>query len=122
MKTVLSIVCFVLALNCYSQKIEIPDKNFEQLLVDLKIDSDKKVNGYLLKSDALLVTSLDISNSSIKDLTGIESFTSLQYLYCYDTQLTNLNLKENISLISLLTNVSNVIYPNETFWKMDWFD
>jgi len=36
----------------YSQKVEIPDKDFEQALVDLKIDTDGEVNGYLLINDA----------------------------------------------------------------------
>jgi len=107
---------------CYSQSVEIPDKNFEQTLVDLNIDTDEEVNGYLLISDAQLVTFLDVSNKKIKDLSGIEAFTSLFYLDCRNNQLSNLDISQNIGLTNLFTDVNDLIIPNKNFTEFKWFD
>ena len=122
MKSILLWVCAFISLTCYSQRIEIPDKIFEQTLIDLKIDSDEEINGYLLKRDAELITFLDISNRNIKDLSGIEAFTSLLYMYCFDTELSNLDLKDNTGLIFLLTDVNDVINPNGGLFDIARFD
>lgn len=99
----------------YSQKVEIPDKNFEQALVDLKIDTDGEVNGYLLKNDAQKVTFLDVSNKKIKNLSGIEAFTSLTFLDCSNNQLSNLDLSNNIGLTIVFNDVNDLINPNTSF-------
>ena len=99
----------------YSQKVEIPDENFEQALVDLKIDTDGEVNGYVLKSDAQAVTYLDISNKKIKDLSGIEAFTSLTFLDCSNNHLSNLDLRNNIGLTIIFNDVNDLISPNTSF-------
>ena len=53
---------------------------------------------YVLNSNISMVTSLDVSNQNIIDLTGIESFYSLEYLYCYSNQLTSIDITQNIFL------------------------
>lgn len=80
----------------------IPDPNFEQALIDLGIDSDGMVNGQMLTTDAIGVTYLDISNKSINDLTGIEAFSSLATLFCYENQITNLDVSHNSNLTQLI--------------------
>ena len=122
MKSILLWVFVLVSFTCYSQKTEIPDKNFEQALIHLKIDSDQELNGYLLERDAALITSLDLSNYDINDLSGIEAFTSLQYLYCYDNQLTNVDFEDNIGLNILATDVNDIINPNRALIDMVWFD
>jgi alpha-tubulin suppressor-like RCC1 family protein/Leucine-rich repeat (LRR) protein len=84
--------------NCGS--ISIPDSNFEQKLVDLGIDTDG-LNGKITIADASAVTILNLSNSNIKDLTGIEYFTSLTYLDVSSNQLTTLDVRKNILLETL---------------------
>jgi Leucine-rich repeat (LRR) protein len=79
----------------------IPDANFEQALIDLNIDSDGIINGEMLTSDAIGITSLNVSNKNISDLTGIEIFTDLQYLYCQTNQLTSLDVSNLSQLIRL---------------------
>jgi len=111
-----------MSLAGYSQKINIPDKNFEQALVDLKIDTDGEVNGYLLKSDAQKVTFLDVSSKKIKDLSGIEAFTSLSFLDCSNNQLSNLDLKSNIGLTIFFNDVNDLIHPNTSFMGIVWMD
>jgi Leucine-rich repeat (LRR) protein len=81
--------------------VNIPDSNFEQALIDLGIDSNPVIDGRVLRSDVENVTSLNVSNKSISDLTGIEAFTSLETLYCYSNQLTSLDVSSNTALKSL---------------------
>ncbi|MBZ4035951.1 T9SS type A sorting domain-containing protein [Flavobacterium sp. 17A] len=82
----------------------IPDSNFEDKLIALKIDKDGK-NGKVATASIASVTSLDVSSSLIKDLTGIQDFTSLKVLNCSTNQLTSLNPASNPLLTEL--NVSN---------------
>ena len=92
--------------------VTIPDANFEQALIDLGIDSDGVINQQILKSDALVVSSLDVSdpenntnlpnvNAKISDLTGIEAFVNLTLLRCPFNQLTSLDLSQNTKLTEL---------------------
>lgn len=78
----------------------IPDVNFENKLISLGIDSGAP-DGKVLTSNAALRTYLDISRSSITDLTGIEAFVSLTTLSCDKNQLTTINLSQNIKLTNL---------------------
>ncbi|MDA9810024.1 choice-of-anchor J domain-containing protein, partial [Flavobacteriales bacterium] len=55
-------------------------------------------NDYVTTANISGVTSLDVDNQNIADLTGIEDFTSLTNLICYDNQLTNLDVSQNIAL------------------------
>lgn len=105
----------------YSQTVEIPDKNFEKALIDLKIDSDQTVNGKILKSDVLKVVFLDISGKKIKNLKGIEAFTSLIFLDCSNNPLTNLDATNNIGLNTFFRDVNNVDY-NKPLMPSNWFD
>jgi len=111
-----------MSLSGYSQKVNIPDKNFEQALVDLKIDTDGEVNGYLLKSDAQAVTFLDVSNKKIKDLSGIEAFTSLSFLDCSNNQVSNLDLSNNIGLTIIFNDVNDLINPKTSFMGIVMMD
>ena len=122
MKSFLTLVCLCVCVPIFSQTVEIPDKNFEQALIDLHIDSDGIVNGLILKSDAQLVTSLDVSSKKIKDLTGIEAFTSLMYLNCRNNKLSNLDVSQNIGLITLSTNVNHLIANRNSMNLLNWFD
>jgi len=78
----------------------IPDQKFEQKLINLGIDTDG-INGKVLKSNAASVTSLNLNNEKIEDLTGIEDFTALENLLVVGDSLTSLDLSKNIKLISL---------------------
>ncbi|WP_456313858.1 T9SS type A sorting domain-containing protein [Pseudomonas shirazensis] len=80
-----------------SQVTAIPDPAFEDKLIALSIDTDGK-NGSVLNSSILGVTSLDVSSSSIKDLTGIQGFAGLNSLDCSGNLLTKLNLSQNTAL------------------------
>lgn len=76
--------------------ILIPDSNFEQALIDLKIDDVK--DGKVSVENVLEVTNLELNNRGITDLNGIEAFTNLVGLHCQYNELKTLDLSKNINL------------------------
>ena len=78
----------------------IPDDNFEQALIDLKLDSGT-LDNYVLTANIKTLRSLDISGKGITSLEGIENFTALTSLSCWDNQLTSLDVSANTALTSL---------------------
>jgi len=91
----------------------IPDSNFEDKLIALQIDKDGK-NGKVITSSIASVTSLDVSGSSIKDITGIQDFTSLTYLNCSTNTLTSLDLSKNTVLENLYAQKNELTSLNTT--------
>jgi alpha-tubulin suppressor-like RCC1 family protein/Leucine-rich repeat (LRR) protein len=89
----------------------IPDPNFEQKLIDLGIDTDG-LNGKITITDISAITTLDLSNSNIKDLTGIENFTALNILDCRNNQLITLDLSKNTNLQILYVAGNPLVYIN----------
>ena len=85
----------------------IPDPNFELALIDLGIDTGV-VNGRVRTNSITAITMLDVSNRTINDLTGIESFTALQNLQCGGNNLTTLDLSNNTALQSLLSESNSL--------------
>jgi len=83
--------------TCETTTVVLSDTNFEQKLIDLGIDTDG-LNGKITVENVSSVTSLDLSNSNIKDLTGIEYFTSLTTLNVSNNQLTTLDVSKNTKL------------------------
>jgi surface protein len=77
----------------------VPDDNFEQALIDL--GHDEALDDLVLTENISGVTYLHVSNESIGDLTGIEDFTSLTFLFCNDNQLDNLDVSANTALTTL---------------------
>jgi len=78
----------------------IPDANFENKLIALGIDIDGK-NGKVLTSSISSITTLDISSSSISNLTGIEGFTTLKQLNISSNNLKAIDLTKNVLLTSV---------------------
>jgi len=78
----------------------VPDDNFEQALIDLGYDT-APLNDSVPTANINTVVSLNVSDKSIADLTGIEDFVELINLWCNNNQLTNLNLIKNIALTDL---------------------
>ena len=75
-----------------------PDANFrEEMREDLKIyDEDK--DGRLSAAEIAKIRIINIPQKGIKDLTGIEYFTSLEKLFCQINELTVLDLSHNTAL------------------------
>lgn len=92
-----------------AQVTNIPDPNFEQVLIDLGIDSDGIINGQVLTSDVETVVDLDISNSgaAITDLTGIADFAALQNLNVSFFMGSSLSFAGNENLKELIFDHNN---------------
>jgi hypothetical protein len=90
-------------LSSTAQITAIPDPAFEQELINLNIDSDGIVNGQVLTSDVENVTEVSIIvNMSLTNLTGIQDFSSLEDLTVMYTQLTALDVSNNLQLKKLI--------------------
>jgi len=101
-----------------AQIVNIPDANFKATLLSAYYGNqiastdtpdvngnvanynriDINNDGEIQVSEALAITHLDVFGSQIADLTGIESFSNLQFLGCSSNQLTNLNISGLINI------------------------
>jgi Leucine-rich repeat (LRR) protein len=97
-KFCLLLFCFI-AFQGYAQTTGIPDPNFEQKLINLGYDT--VIDGEVLTQNINEITSLNVSNSNIASLQGIEDFVSLMFLQCSGNFLTELNLGTLPDLIDL---------------------
>jgi Leucine-rich repeat (LRR) protein len=79
--------------------VQIPDSNFLNALIELGVDTNG--DGIISTAEAEAVISLDVSDNSISDMTGIEKFVNLDTLKCYSNQLTSLDFSNNTALIDL---------------------
>jgi len=86
-----------------AQVTAIPDPNFEAKLIALGVDTDGVVNGQMLTADATRPV-LNLENSNISSLKGIEAFVNLYELRCAGNHLTHLDLSSNINMRNLYAN------------------
>ncbi|MBO4870527.1 MAG: leucine-rich repeat domain-containing protein [Muribaculaceae bacterium] len=78
-------------------EVNFPDANFRNWLLSQSYGSD----GALTDEEIADITSIDVSRKKIADLTGIEHFTALTGLRCYNNKLTALNVSHNTALTEL---------------------
>ena len=75
-----------------------PDANLrEEMREDLKIYDENK-DERLSAAEIAKIKTINIPQKGIKDLTGIEHFTSLENLFCQTNELTVLDLSRNTAL------------------------
>ncbi len=99
-----------------AQNTIIPDPKFEQELINQGFDV-APVNGYVLKANISSITSINVANRNITDLTGIQDFVSLTSLSCNNNNLTKLDVSKNIALTRLLCDrnqLTDLYLPNNT--------
>jgi len=82
------------------ETVSIPDINFEKKLISLGIDSGIP-DGKVLNINIDTVMDLNLNNSSITDLTGIEAFTNLRSLEVSRNNLIAINLSQNKKISDL---------------------
>ena len=80
----------------FSQFTSIPDPGFENALISYGIDTI--LDGQVLTQNISGIQFLDVSDFGISNLTGIEDFTNLVYLDCYDNLLTHLDVSSCTNL------------------------
>ena len=92
----------------FGQNVYIPDANFKAYLVgepsintngdtEIQVGEAESFNGAILCNDM-----------NISDLTGIEKFDSLKYLYCYNNQITSLDVS-NLFFLEELSCGNNIL-------------
>ncbi|MEM6719888.1 MAG: lectin-like protein [Bacteroidota bacterium] len=85
----------------------IPDANFEAALEVFGYD-DISGDGQVPTSFINTVTNLDVSNTNISDLTGIEDFTALEELYITNNNLMSLDVSNNSALFNIAAAGNNI--------------
>ncbi|WP_100613657.1 T9SS type B sorting domain-containing protein [Confluentibacter citreus] len=83
-----------------SQNTFVPDDNFERALIELGLDT-APLDDFVLTANIRGVTSLNLRDKNISDLTGIEDFAALSVLNCDENNLTSLNISQNTNLTQL---------------------
>jgi putative cell wall-binding protein/Leucine-rich repeat (LRR) protein len=77
---------------------EFVDETFKKEIYNLiRKDSQEPI----LYSDVKDIIGIDINGRNISSLDGIEYFSALEYLYCYNNQLTSLDVSRNSKLTDL---------------------
>ena len=79
----------------------VPDIYFEVYLEANGMGNGIPNDEYVTTANINTVTSLDVNNQNISDLTGIEDFTALTNLYCAGNLLTTLDVSNNTALTDL---------------------
>ncbi len=100
-KILFSIILATTLFKANAQNVNIPDANFKAYLVGnsaINTNGDSEIQ--LIEAQNFTGT-ISCTSSNISDLTGIEFFTALTYLDCYDNQLTSLNVTNNTALTTL---------------------
>jgi hypothetical protein len=87
------------SLTIFGQNVYFPDSGFKHALILQGIDTSG--DGEISISEAEAVASIDISNSNIYDLTGIEAFINITTLTCTNNQLSSIDLSSNPYLLIL---------------------
>ena len=77
----------------------VPDNNFEAYLEANGMGNGIANDDLVTTANIINVIQLNINNLNISDLTGIEDFTSLTTLLCYNNLLTSLDVSQNTNLI-----------------------
>jgi len=99
MKRVLILLILLNYNFVFSQKTFIPDDAFEQALINFGYDD--------IFDDSVTTSSIDtivtlyINNMGVSDLSGIEDFSSLSELFCYNNQIEHLDLSNNYNLFEV---------------------
>lgn len=94
------LLAFLLPLSTFigfSQNTFVPDDNFEQVLVDLGLDT-LPLDDFVPTANIAVVTSLTIGSRNIQDLTGIEDFEGLTQLFVQGNQLSIIDVSNNENL------------------------
>lgn len=76
---------------------DFPDENFRAYLMSQSYGKD----GIITEEEIKNVVQISVGKKNITNLKGIEYFTALTSLYCYQNQLTSLDVSKNTALTEL---------------------
>jgi Leucine-rich repeat (LRR) protein len=94
--------------------LDVPDPNFAAAIRSVCPTCITPLPNRRLLPPAANLVSLNVSGKVISDLTGIQGFTSLQELFCYDNRLATLPpLPSTLTLLSCFNNqLTSLSLPN----------
>ena len=101
------LLTLLIPITVFGQYTNVPDANFELALLNLGYDF--VIDGVVETSAIDTITELYINNENIADLTGIEDFIALKSLFCYNNNLSTLNLSNNTQLFEVTCSGNNLI-------------
>ncbi len=94
--------------NAFLDLTYVPDDNFEAYLENNGMGNGINGDDFVTTTNIRHVTTLNVSNLNIADLTGIEDFQDLQILDCSDNQLTSLDISHNMALQNLRCHINQL--------------
>ena len=108
MKQLLLILLALSTVGASAQNVNIPDANFKGYLVgNTAINTNG--DGEISTAEAAAFTGeIDCNNRNISNLEGIEAFTAIIQLICYNNNLMSLNLGSNTALTYLDCDFNNL--------------
>ena len=80
--------------------VEISEENFPDETFRTYVDEnfDTTDDNILTADEIAAVTRIKVCEMGITDLAGVEYFTALEHLFCYDNQLASLDVSNNTAL------------------------
>ena len=90
-----------------AQIVNIPDANFKTKLIQLGVDTNS--DGEIQNAEALAVTNLNLNNSTISSLSGIEAFLNLTDLSFRNNLVTNIDFINSLNSLGWLDGAQNQI-------------
>ena len=111
MKRLLFVLAFILLclpMIGFGQNVNIPDALFKAYLVGNSLINTNGDSEIQVSEATAFNGSIFCSSSNISDLTGIEDFTALTYLNCFNNQLTSLDVSTNLALTYLACNFNQL--------------
>ena len=107
MKKIVTLLLLVLFVQLNAQTTYVPDDNFEQALIDLGYDTPP-LNNFVPTANINTITSLDVSNKNIANLTGITAFVSLTVLNVENNNLLTIDVTQLTDLEELYCSHNNI--------------
>ncbi len=96
-----------------------PDGNFRNYLLAQNYGKD----GYLTEEEIAKIKQLDVSGQSISDLTGIEYFTALISLLCYDNNINEANMTKLVRSLPTGTYMRDLwVYKDGSSAEKNFFN
>ena len=115
MKRLLTIAFLLISLAVNAQIVNIPDANFKAALIAEGVDTNN--DGEIQVNEAENVVNMDVSNSEISSLEGIQSFINLEEIVADYNNISEVHLNPN-SYIEFFKNGFFRLY-NKLFNKDD---
>ncbi len=114
-----------------AQIVNIPDANFKNALVNEPVaiingiiglqDADTNNDGEIQLAEALVVTELHVQDQNISSMEGLDSFENIVKLLCFDNNLNEIDLSQNVLLTELWVNQNNLSSLDVTMLPdLDW--